>query len=119
MAKALITCDTLGDLDQNAARLIIDAALRDAINDLEDRGQQDRKPRRVNIVVTFNLLDNGQVSATVEALAKVPMRKTASTIGEITRQGRNMQIMFSQHSPDNPDQLTVNDVLEQQTGVTP
>lgn len=108
-----INCDALGDLDDGAARAIIDAAIRDAINDLEDRGAQDQKPRKVNIVLTFNLLDNGLVDCRAEAIAKVPNRKTASTIGEMRKDGRNHVVRFRKFSPTDPHQTTIEDTLEQ------
>lgn len=101
-----ITCDTLGELDYGASRAIIDAAIRDAINDLQDRGE-DGKPRKVAITITFGLLDNGLVEAKVEAIAKVPMRKTASTIGEVQRDGRNHRVAFRKYSPEDPAQTTI------------
>ncbi|HEY7328514.1 MAG TPA: hypothetical protein VH592_12775 [Gemmataceae bacterium] len=38
MAQKPLSCDTLGDLDGGAARAIVDAALREALADLDDRG---------------------------------------------------------------------------------
>jgi hypothetical protein len=105
-----ITCDTLGDLDRGAARLIIDAAIREALSDLEDRGADDGKPRKVTVDVTFKLLDNGEVAATVEAHARAPKRRTASTIaafkGGLTGEVR---LMFRQGAPNDPTQRTIDE----------
>lgn len=110
MARLPISCDTIGMLDGGAARAIIDAAIRDAVADLEDRGHEDERPRKVEILLTLELLDNGQVGARVEAAAKVPRRRIASTIGEIRRDGQNMRVMFSQYAPDDPTQTTIDEV---------
>lgn len=111
MSKSIlpVSCDTLGDMDSGVARLIIDAAIRDAVNDLEDRGAQDGKVRKVNIVISFDLMDNGLVDARVEATAKLPARRTASTIGEVTQHGRGMSVSFRKYSPEDPRQSTLLD----------
>lgn len=112
MSQLPVTAASLGKLDSGMAGLIIDAAIREAISDLEDRGFQDEKPRKVNIVLTFKLLDNGQVHANVEATPKVPMRKTASTVGEFKQGERGAQLMFREASPDDPRQTTIQEILD-------
>jgi hypothetical protein len=110
MARLPICCDTIGKLDGGAARAVIDAAIRDAVADLEDRGHEDEKPRKVEILLTLEMLDNGQVGARVEAAAKVPRRRIASTIGEIRRDGRDMKVVFAEYAPDDPTQKTIDEV---------
>jgi len=44
MAQKPLTCETIGDLDGGAPRAIIDAAIREALQDLDDRGD-DGQPR--------------------------------------------------------------------------
>lgn len=102
--------ETLGNLDCGAAGLIIDAAIRDALADLDDRGS-DLKPRKVEIAVTLKVLDNGQVEAHVEACARLPRRRTASTIANLKRQGEQQpRLMFQTMAPDNPDQRTIDEL---------
>lgn len=111
MLKAL-DCDSIGSLDSGMARLVINSAIREAIQDLEDRGAQDGKPRKVNISITFDLLDNGQVAASVEAFAKAPARKTATTFGSLRTDGKEFKLIYSENSPQDPTQLTINDLHE-------
>ncbi len=109
MSTLPITCDTLGELDGGAARAVIDAAIREAVSDLEDRGHQDEKPRKVKILLTFDLIDNGLVACRVEAAPVGPARRTASTIGHFRRDGSAMRVDFRRESPDNPNQTTIAD----------
>lgn len=109
--RANISCDTLGDLDGGAARLIIDAAIREAINDLDDRAGQDGKPRKVQVTLTLDLMDNGSdVAVSVEAIAKVPMRKTAATIAQVRQQAAGRaELVYSVHAPEDHMQATIDE----------
>lgn len=110
MPQLPITCETLGALDNGLAGQIIDAALREASFDIDDRGQ-DGKPRKVEIHIVMKMLKNGQVVTTVEATPKVPRRKTAETIGQVKRVGPGRtNIVFSQFAPEDPHQRTIDDV---------
>lgn len=111
MPQKAICLDTLGQLDQGAAALVIDAAIREAIKDLDDRGE-DGKPRQVNIVLNLQRLDGGQVMAHVEASPKLPRRRTGGTVGKITCKGGESNVLFEPHSPDNPDQKTIHDFIQ-------
>lgn len=107
--QVAITCETLGDLDGGAARAIIDAAFREAVRDLEDRGD-DGKPRKVVVTVTFETLDNGHVETRVEAQAKIPQRRTASTIASIRRDQGAARLLFQTDAPDDPAQRTIDEL---------
>ncbi len=101
---------TLGNLDGGAAELIIDAALKAAVADLDDRGA-DELPRKVQIEVELKQLDNKFIEAHVVAFARVPKRRTASTIGRLMRdQKQQSRLSFQSEAPDNPDQRTIDEV---------
>lgn len=103
-----INLDSLGQLDGGAARAIIDAAIRDAVRDIDDRGG-DGKPRKVEIILTLSVLDNNQVACHVEAAAKVPRRRTAGTIGAIHSKSGQPQLMFNDLAED-PEQRTLDEL---------
>lgn len=104
------TCDTLGDLGQGAAREIINAAIRLAVADIDDRGE-DKKPRKVVIEMTMERLDNGLIDTTLTAIAKVPVYRTNSTIARISkRPGKEPSLDFNDMAGDDPDQRTIDEV---------
>lgn len=107
MAQRTLTIDTLGDLDNEAARAIVNRAIALAVSDLDDRGS-DGKPRKVVITLELTLADNGLVVGHVEAQAKAPAFRTHGTLGKLRRRkdSDQSQIVFSQFAPDNPDQET-------------
>ncbi len=109
-----LTLDTIGELDSGAARVIIDAAIRAAIVDLDDRGE-DQKPRKVVITLDLKALDNGMITASVDAQVKVPARRTASTLGNVRTRDAMPQMMFQTLAPDDPSQRTIDEVEERQT----
>lgn len=104
-----LTLGTLGLLDGGAAELIIDEAIRAAAEDIDNRGE-DGKPRAVNIVITLCRMDNGYVEAHVEAEAKVPKKRTASTLSKVRRSGGQTELVFQQFAPEDPDQRTIDEV---------
>lgn len=114
MPKQTLTIDNLGDLDGGAARQVINAALASAVYDLDDRGGEDEKPRKVVITISLDKLDNGAITAQVEAIAKVPNYKTGTTICNLAVGPRNQRTLeFRGDSPNNPDQTTIDDHLHQ------
>lgn len=113
MAKLPLTLDTLGEVDQGAARLIVDREIARAIEDLDDRGE-DGKPRKVVIQLTLEKQTNGLVEAHVEVQARIPPRRTAATVGLVQKQRGKAQseLVFQQWAPDNPEQNTL-DIMDQ------
>lgn len=105
-----IDADHIADLDFGGARVIINKAIVEAITDLEDRAVEDRRPRKVTINVTFDLLENGSVAAKVDAVAKVPPRRAAATVGELHGRGRDMRVVFRKHNPEDPGQSTIEEL---------
>lgn len=107
--QATLCLDTLGDLDGGAARAIIDAAIRDAVRDLDDRGE-DEKPRFVEVRLSLSRMDNGLLACHVEAAAKTPRRRTASTVGQVARRGGDVGVLFQTYAPEDPHQRTIDEV---------
>lgn len=101
--------DNLGELDEGAARAIIDAAIRQAVADMDDRGE-DGKPRQVNIALILNRLDNGLIAAHIEAEAKIPRRKTAGTLGVVKSQSGTPTMLYQTMAPDEPNQRTIDEL---------
>jgi hypothetical protein len=116
MALETLNLDNLGELDSGQARGIVDAAIRSAIMDLEDRGGEDEKERKVTITLILEKIGDG-IAATVEASVKVPAYKTGKTVAKLTFDGSTPingravpVIKFRPGSPRNPDQKTFDDV---------
>lgn len=77
----LFTTDTLGDLDDGVTRLMIDAALADALADCDDRPTLT-KPRRIVIQVELQPeLNQRGAMIGVQAKAQVALRIP----GQVTR----------------------------------
>lgn len=105
LAITNLNCSNLGALDDGAAGHVINAAIREAIADLEDRGE-DGKPRQVNIVLEMTK-DQGLIIAHVQAGAKIPKRRTGNTSGKIVMDGKQPAFQFSEMAPDDPTQTTI------------
>ncbi len=103
---------TLGELDNGSAELVINAAIRAAVADIDDRGDDGVK-RQVHIIVEFKKLDNGIVATTVEAEAKVPKRRTATTLASLFVTPKGPEAVFQSYAPDDPHQRTIDEAEEQ------
>lgn len=107
--QVALSCDTIGDQDNGVARYLIDAEIAKAANDLDDRGEEDGKPRKVTIEIEMASV-NGLVVTTVSAQAKLPPRRTRNTAGEMRMAGKGQHaIIFQQNNADRPDQPTMYD----------
>lgn len=109
MQKTL-SLETLGELDSGAAGVVIDAAIRTAVADIDDRGE-DGKPRKVVIELTLSKMDNGLLAAHVEADARLPKRRTNSTLGKVSVSRGQPSMVFSAYGGD-PEQSTIDDYTE-------
>lgn len=99
-----LTLATLGELAGGEAEAVVNAALRAALRDTEDRGE-DKKARKVTIVVELKKVGDGHVSATLQAKTTLPNYQTNTTIGELKPDERGHPVMnFGPHAPLNPDQ---------------
>ena len=104
-----LTCETLGALDSGAAKAIIDAAIREAVSDMDDRGD-DKKPRSIEIKITMQKMESGLMETYVEAAAKVPRRRTASTVARLKTDGDRSRLVFQEYDSTNPDQKTIDEL---------
>lgn len=109
MARTELTCDTLGDLDEGRARAIINAALVPLMEDLDDRGK-DEKTRTLDIKLTFQM-KKGNLGVDVQAAAKLPAYRSNQTVAKVMqKKGRNggtrAAVEFQEHDGENPDQAT-------------
>ena len=102
--------DSLGELDGGAARAVVNAALRAAVEDLDDRGH-DEKTRDVTIKVSMRKMENGLSFVTLTAVTKVPDYRIGETVGMVKKEGSSASILFQTLSPDDPHQRTIDEVL--------
>ncbi|VTU01032.1 unnamed protein product [Gemmataceae bacterium] len=101
-----LTLATVGQLAGGQAEAIINAALRAALRDTEDRGA-DKKPRKVTIELELRKLGES-ISATAKAKTTLPPYLTDPTIGELTMNDRGQpEMSFSPVAPENPHQPAV------------
>lgn len=107
-----VTCDTLGALDNGSARAIINRAILEAVTDLDDRAADDDKPRKVVIELTFERRKNSDVEVSVEAIAKVPKRRTASTVATLRLADNGSQLQFNDLATDDPSQRTIDERIK-------
>ncbi|HEY1190997.1 MAG TPA: hypothetical protein VGE74_25415 [Gemmata sp.] len=97
---------TLGELSAGQSEAIINAALRQAIRDTEDRGA-DKKSRKVMIEIDLKKIGES-VAATVKAKVTMPPYQTETTIGDIKLNERGQpEMVFAPASPHNPKQQTL------------
>lgn len=109
--KQTLSLDSLGDLDNGAARLMIDRALAAAVADLDDRGD-DGKARKVVITLELKRTEGGLVVSHVQAKAAVPVYRTAGTLGKLRqKKGGQAALDFQQHAADDPDQRTIDEAI--------
>jgi len=107
-----LSLETLGELDNGAAKVIINAALQRAMQDLDDRGD-DGKAREVTLKITMQKIDGGLVSTKVEAAAKMPSYLTNGTVCRPKVINGQSRLLFQQLAPDDPDQRTIDEALDQ------
>lgn len=113
MALSKLTIDNLGDFDSGAARAVINHAIGQAVADLDDRGAEDKKPRKVVITLTLERQDNGEVRGRVEVSVKAPGFRTAGTTAKVAVDQATGKpgLLFNQYAPDNPSQRTIDEEL--------
>jgi hypothetical protein len=87
---------------------VIDAAIRAAVRDTEDRGS-DKKKRKVTIELELGKVGES-VTATVRAKTTLPPYQTEPTVGALTPDGKGgFGVEFNPHAPGNPDQQELDD----------
>lgn len=96
---------TLGSLANGQAAIVIDKALTAACRDLADRGDEDGKPRVVEIKVEMKVM-GGRYVVDVQAATKLPTYRTDAT--EVAIKGGNDQprMLFNEANAADADQRT-------------
>ncbi|MBV8094923.1 MAG: hypothetical protein JO110_17180 [Acetobacteraceae bacterium] len=111
-----MTLDRMGELDNGLVRAMVDAAIAEAVTDLEDRGK-DGKVREVDIKVKLKLTDGGGVATKVACKAVLPPRASHTTFGDFrVRPGVGVQMTFQSNNPERPDQGTFMDAEDESGG---
>lgn len=100
-----LTCETLHELDNGLVGQIINAEFKKAIADLEDRGEQDEKPRSVTIDVEMCKF-KGVTLINVKAAAKMPARRSNSTHAEGRYKDDAHSLFFQNLNAERVDQPT-------------
>lgn len=108
MALVSLSIDSIGDLNHGAARLLIQREIDRAVADLDDRGDEDGKPRKVVIQVELTR-DKDFIVATVAAEAKLPPRRTGGTSAEIRAKDGVSILNFRDDNDERVDQPTLRD----------
>ncbi len=107
-----ITCATLGELANGEAEKIIDRCLERAVFDLDDRGEEDKKPRIVTITVTMGVV-NGMKLAKVDAVFKpVPYASNATECVVMKKKDGMPTLMFQNLNAERADQPTFKELDE-------
>lgn len=101
--------EDLAHLDNGMAGKTANKAIREAIQDLIDRGKDDGKSRK--IVMELELYwHNGQIVANLASQAKLPpMRTSATRCAEKDEKGESV-LVFRDDNPDNAEQPTFDDL---------
>lgn len=113
MALQTFNIENLSQIDNGIAGAIINAAIKEAVTDLEDRGKEDKKARRIEIGIELQLTARGEVDVSVEAHARIPKRRSASTRCAVRQDGKgpnNVKLVFQAFDPDNPNQRTIDEI---------
>lgn len=87
-----LTLETIADLSEGQAAATVNAAIRAALTDCEDRGS-DKKSRKVTIELEFKKVGES-VAAVVKAKTTLPPYVTEPTIGDFAINGRSAEMKF-------------------------
>ncbi len=100
-----ICSDTIGDLDNGNTRRVVDREIATIMNDIEDRGEEDGKPRLLKIQVEF-IKVNGRLVITPVVDHKLPPRVVHSTSAKIVAREKDglFEAIFQPMNADNADQ---------------
>ncbi len=103
---AKLNLTTIRDLSNGQAEAVINAALQAALRDVEDRGE-DRKPRKVVVEIELKKFNDDVVTATVKAKTTLPPYVTQPTFGELSVDGKSVDMKFNPNNADNHEQQTL------------
>ena len=105
MTEAVPVCmDTLVDLDNGQFRRVGDKVLRTVLSDVQDRADEDGKPRHLSIDIEF-IKVKGVLIITPRIHAKLPPFVCGSTAAkETTRVDGELEVLFQPWNADNAEQ---------------
>jgi hypothetical protein len=103
MPRETLQLDTIGELDGGRAAGIINAAIKAAVADLDDRGG-DTKARKVNISIEMKMDKNGHIFVSTQAKTQLPPYQTGGTLGAMRVTKNGPQLEFQPLAPDDPSQ---------------
>lgn len=109
MPLEALTAKNLHQLDNGIAGKLIDHALAAALRDLDDRGDQDGKPREITIKLAMTKV-RGNLVTEVQVVTKSPAYRSNLTFGELRQKGREVELLFRPDNAENPDQQTFGDM---------
>lgn len=108
--RQTLSAETLHQIDGGIAGRLIDLEIARAVADLDDRGFEDGKTRKVAIELELALVD-GMILTKVHVQAKLPPRTSHATAARSRREGSKMTLLFQDVPQTHPDQNTFEDVL--------
>src|SRR5215471_17020637 len=109
--QAPVNCRNIADLSNGDAELIINAAIRAAVNDLDVRAKEDHKPRQAVITLTFELMDNDQIAVHCDATTKIPPRRTGATVTNLAvLKDKGPTLLFQTMDAKDPTQRTIDEM---------
>jgi len=107
MPKAIISAELIPTLDDGLVGAMIDRQLLKISDDLDDRGHDGQK-RKLVIELTFHKVRD-EVNIDVKCNAKFPANTSHTLRGKVDSNAGG--IVYRPDSP-NPDQQTINDILD-------
>ena len=109
MAIQELNCATIGLLDQGRAAAVIDKALREMVDDLEDRGS-DGKPRAVTIKLELTQIGEDRYAISVDVGTKRPGLRTSDHAADMRKRAGEMTLCFQEHDSEDPKQSRIEDL---------
>ena len=101
-----LSMDTIGDLDGGIFRLLVDQEIAALCRDLDDRGEEDGKPRQLEISVEA-VVANGMVIITPRVKTKLPPRVSRSTAAKSRMKSKGQsELLFQPTNAENAEQPT-------------
>lgn len=107
---APVNARSIPDLADGQAEAIINAAIKQAVTDLDDRGHEDKKARQVQILLTFDIGDTGDVFVVCEAAPKMPARRTKATSSKLYILENGPSLQFNTIASNEPTQRTIDEL---------
>lgn len=101
-----LSMDSIGDLDGGIFRLLVDKEIDSLAKDIDDRGEEDGKPRQLLIEIEVVKV-KGMVVVTPRVRAKLPARTAGSTVAKERMKAKGQtELLFQPANAENVDQPT-------------